>query len=89
MFYNGCDDEGCWRVGVAAFDAETGAVAWRSDEPLFEPYPPEKAWPDIVFANSALWANDELWLYYTRGDAEARRLRLAFDENIGRRLMRA
>jgi predicted GH43/DUF377 family glycosyl hydrolase len=77
MLYNGCDDDGRWRIGVATFDAQTGALETRTDEPLFQPFPLGSGLPDIVFASSALWVQDELLLYYTRGDAEPRRLRLA------------
>lgn len=77
MFYNGCDDQGRWRTGVARMNPDSGAVEYRSDVPLFESLPAQGNLPDIVFSSSALWSDGDLWLYYTRGDAQACRLRLS------------
>jgi predicted GH43/DUF377 family glycosyl hydrolase len=76
MFYNGCDDRGRWRIGLLTLDSGTGNIVERSKQPLFDRALPSGNQPDIMFANSVLEVDGEIWLYGTLGDESSFRLRL-------------
>lgn len=77
MFYNGANAEADWAIGWVQLDRNLSEVRARSDQPLIAapdlPGPQDRK---MVFAASAVTADDQIWLYFTHDDRTLKRATL-------------